>query len=180
MIMSPDRSDSVPASSGVRVFPPAIYLGGLLIGFVVQFLWPVSLATNGGVSLVRIAGGGLLLIGVIFIAAAAMAFRHAGTSPNPTRPTTALTNVGPYRYSRSPMYVGLAVIQAGVALLANAVWPLGGTVFGSQVRRGLSLIQIDSAPLAMRSCGPGPDRRYKVLLLDHLRPAVARRVSGAG
>jgi protein-S-isoprenylcysteine O-methyltransferase Ste14 len=124
MMMSPDRSGSLPASSGVRVFPPAIYLGGLLIGFVVQFLWPVSLATNGGVSLVRIAGGGLLLIGVIFIAAAAMAFRHAGTSPNPTRPTTALTNVGPYRYSRNPMYVGLAVIQAGVALLANAVWPL--------------------------------------------------------
>lgn len=123
MTTSNDRSRS--DNSRVRVFPPAIYLGGLAIGFFVQFLvWSVPLAPPGWSTLVRILGGILLLIGVVVVASAAIAFRRAGTSPNPTRPTTALTRVGPYRCSRNPMYVGMAFMQAGIALLANALWPL--------------------------------------------------------
>ena len=39
-------------------------------------------------------------------------------------PTKALTFDGPYTFSRNPMYLGMALIQGGLALLGNALWPL--------------------------------------------------------
>jgi len=75
--------------------------------------------------------GGRLLLGWILagagvaLAASAIAlFRRASTSPVPNQPTTALVAQGPYRFTRNPMYVGLAALYAGVALLANSWWPL--------------------------------------------------------
>ena len=51
-------------------------------------------------------------------------FRRLGTTPNPAGPTTALAVGGPYRFTRNPMYLGLVFLMAGLAFLANALWPL--------------------------------------------------------
>jgi len=51
-------------------------------------------------------------------------FRRAGTTPNPTKPTTALVLRGPYRFTRNPMYLGFAALYLGVTLLVNSLWPL--------------------------------------------------------
>jgi protein-S-isoprenylcysteine O-methyltransferase Ste14 len=50
--------------------------------------------------------------------------KAVGTSPNPARPTSALTFSGPYRFTRNPMYLAFALMSAGVAAVANAFWPL--------------------------------------------------------
>jgi len=62
--------------------------------------------------------------GVALAASAIVLFRRAGTSPVPIQPTTALVAQGPYRFTRNPMYVGLAALYAGIALLVNSLWPL--------------------------------------------------------
>jgi len=69
---------------------------------------------------VRVAlAGGVLVIGLAFSIAGALAFRRAKTTVNPLRPEQASTLVttGVYRITRNPMYVGLML-----ALLAWAVW----------------------------------------------------------
>jgi protein-S-isoprenylcysteine O-methyltransferase Ste14 len=63
-------------------------------------------------------GAGLLLGGL-----AVKTLRQAGTSPNPQRPTTALVTTGPYRYTRNPIYLAMAMIYAGIATSANALAP---------------------------------------------------------
>jgi protein-S-isoprenylcysteine O-methyltransferase Ste14 len=40
------------------------------------------------------------------------------------RPTTAIVFTGPYRFTRNPMYLGLALLQAGLAMVTNSLWPL--------------------------------------------------------
>ena len=111
-------------SAGIRIFPPAVYLGGLVVGYALDWLWPVPILPGGGGLIARILGVALVLAGLATVALALAAFRRAGTSPHPNHPTAALTGAGPYRFTRNPMYLGLALITAGIAGIGNALWPL--------------------------------------------------------
>jgi protein-S-isoprenylcysteine O-methyltransferase Ste14 len=111
-------------SSGVRILPPVIYLAGLAAGFFLQRAWPVPIGPPTVEPAIR-TGGWVLLVIWLFLSIWAIAtFRRAGTTPNPTRPTTTLALGGPYRWTRNPMYLAFALMQAGAALIANALWPL--------------------------------------------------------
>ena len=50
--------------------------------------------------------------------------RRAGTSVNPTEPTTVLVMDGPFKFTRNPLYLSLALFYAGVATLVNALWAM--------------------------------------------------------
>jgi protein-S-isoprenylcysteine O-methyltransferase Ste14 len=115
---------AVSDNSGVRIFPPAIYLAGIGLGFLLQWQWPIPIAPDGLLLAVRVVGGLVTALWLGMNIWALATFFRAGTTPNPTRPTTALTFNGPYRFTRNPMYLSLAFLQIGVALLANALWPL--------------------------------------------------------
>lgn len=47
--------------------------------------------------------------------------RRAGTNVDPYHPTTAIVEAGPYRYTRNPLYVGMALIYSGISARANAL-----------------------------------------------------------
>ena len=105
-----------PTSSGVRIFPPAIHLVAIAIGFLLQ--WAVPIRISG----LRIPGFLLLAIALGLIVWTAILMSRAGTTPNPTRPTTALLIGGPFRFTRNPMYLAWELIVIGVGLAANAPW----------------------------------------------------------
>jgi len=42
--------------------------------------------------------------------------------PNPYEPTRAIVDTGIYGRTRNPIYLGLMLVMAGVAILANSVW----------------------------------------------------------
>lgn len=121
--MHDDRS-TAPDNAGVRIFPPAVYLAGLVIGYALQWLIPLPIVPEGGATAIRILGAIALIAGVATVLAAVTTFRRAGTPVNPTQTTTTLAFGGPYRFTRNPMYLGLALVLAGCALLGNALWPL--------------------------------------------------------
>jgi protein-S-isoprenylcysteine O-methyltransferase Ste14 len=52
-----------------------------------------------------------------------MRFRRRGTPLKPFTPSTALVVDGPYRFTRNPMYLGLATTLVGVALALEALTP---------------------------------------------------------
>jgi len=100
----------------VRIFPPAIHLVAIAIGFLLQ--WAVPIRISG----MRIPGFLLLAIALGLIVWTAILMSRAGTTPNPTRPTTALLIGGPFRFTRNPMYLAWELIVVGVGLAANAPW----------------------------------------------------------
>ena len=69
---------------------------------------------------------------LVYVAALALGFlMHravpAGIAParyRPNQPATTIVESGPYRWSRNPMYVAMALLSAGVACVFNALWPL--------------------------------------------------------
>ena len=103
-------------SSGVRIFPPAIHLVSIALGFLLQ--WAVPIPMFG----MRISGGILIAIALALIIWSVVVMSRSGTTPNPTRPTTALVTHGPFRLTRNPMYLAWELVIAGVGLAANAPW----------------------------------------------------------
>lgn len=108
-------------SPGVRFPPPLAYAGGLLLGWLLERAWPASVFDARGWWLLGIALG---LAGVALVTAALGLFRRAGTDPLPMRPTTALVFDGPYRFTRNPMYVGMALVYVAATLLLDLPWAL--------------------------------------------------------
>ena len=60
----------------------------------------------------------IALLGAIVCLAGVLAFRNAGTTVDPTRPTRAssLVDRGIYRHTRNPMYLGFLLVLLGWAL----------------------------------------------------------------
>jgi protein-S-isoprenylcysteine O-methyltransferase Ste14 len=111
-------------SSGVRLFPPGIYIGGLAIGYFLDWLRPIPIVPGPLGLALRILGVAVLLAGAWLMFTALTQFRSVGTSPNPTQATTALAFDGPYRLTRNPMYLGMTLLLVGFASVGNALWPL--------------------------------------------------------
>lgn len=111
-----------PDTSGVRILPPLLFLAGLAVGLVLHWLWPIGLVSPERLIALRVVGIVFIACGLVLPVWARRTFHRAGTTPNPMRPTTALTFDGPYRFTRNPMYLGLTVIQVGIALAMNAAW----------------------------------------------------------
>ena len=50
--------------------------------------------------------------------------RAADTTLDVNKPVSSLVQDGPFRYSRNPGYLSLAMIYAGIAILRNASWAI--------------------------------------------------------
>jgi protein-S-isoprenylcysteine O-methyltransferase Ste14 len=106
---------------GVVAPPPLVYLAGLLVGFALQRRLPAPRPRR---ALTAPVGGALLLTGVGLAACFVTAFRRAGTPVDARKAATALVTTGPYRRTRNPGYLSLALVYTGISLLAGALWPL--------------------------------------------------------
>ncbi len=114
----------VEASSGprIRIPPPVIYVAALAIGFVLNYLWPMSPLSG---SSRYVIGSVLILVNVLIMPPVLRRFRRAGTAFFDLRkPASALITEGPYRFSRNPSYVSLTLLYLGIGILLNNGWIL--------------------------------------------------------
>ena len=106
---------------GLPAPPPLVFLGGLLLGGVLEAFFPTDAPAWWVRVLVAVAGlgGGYLLAG-----RALRSFASVGTTPNPFEPSTAIATGGPYRFTRNPMYLGMALAYVGLAFAIGILWAL--------------------------------------------------------
>jgi len=113
-------ADTIPDPRS-RLFPPAVYLVATLLGVVLQRLWPLGLVRP---PVGRWIGAVLIAGWPVLAAPAIREFRRAGTTVMPTGDVSAFVTSGPFRFTRNPMYLGLALLQAGVAFVLGNAWVL--------------------------------------------------------
>ena len=111
----PDNAESRQGGARVRLPPPLVFLGAVIVGWLLPGL--------------RFFGTGRIVIGLLLVAgglalgfAALRLFRATGQDPRPWRPSPLLIGAGPYRYTRNPMYVGMTLLTLGLAALSGHVW----------------------------------------------------------
>jgi len=105
----------------VLVWPPLLYGGAFLLGLVLHWVAPVGRMPA---LPARLGGAVCLILGAGVAHSGEKVMHRAGTNIRPDLPSTALVTDGPFRFTRNPLYVGLTLMYAGVALLIPAGWPL--------------------------------------------------------
>lgn len=104
---------------GINVPPPLIYVVPLILGLLldrrahIPFL-PRSAARSLGWPLI----GAAVTLNTWFL----RTIRDAEVPIRTDKPVPRLTTEGPFRYSRNPSYLALALLYAGIAVLRNSLW----------------------------------------------------------
>jgi protein-S-isoprenylcysteine O-methyltransferase Ste14 len=105
----------------VRIIPPLVYLAGLIAGFIISIWIPTKVLPN---DLAWTLGGILILCGACLAGAAIFRFKRVGTTVRPDRAPSSLVVAGPYKFTRNPMYLGLAFVYLGITTAGQSAWAL--------------------------------------------------------
>ena len=120
----------------VLIPPPIPWALAILAGLVVGWLYPLQFVPA---SIPRAwVGGGLFVLAVALAVWAVVTIRKAGTQFDVHKPTTAIVENGPYRFTRNPIYLGMFLSQAGIAIGFDDLWVLAMLVpFYFVIRHGV-------------------------------------------
>lgn len=103
----------------VYVPPPPLFVVAFLLGVRLEAVVPLALPAAA-----QWVGFALVALGAPLLAVAPALFLLRRTTIIPHAAARSLITGGPYRLTRNPMYVGLALVHAGLALAFHLVWPL--------------------------------------------------------
>ncbi|MGH6683202.1 MAG: methyltransferase family protein [Pseudolabrys sp.] len=116
-------------TAGVIAPPPLLALSAIALGLALDWLLPAFVLT------VLLTWPERIIIGAVLGAAALaltipaiLAFRDAGTDPEPWKPSTALVTDGVFSWLRNPIYVGGVLFLSGLSILLASDWMLVMTV----------------------------------------------------
>jgi protein-S-isoprenylcysteine O-methyltransferase Ste14 len=103
------------------IYPPIWLVFGLITIFALNELMPgVRFTSTWG----QVVGGLIIFVGLVLLLLAGGLFKQAGTDLVPFKNVSALVTTGIYRYTRNPMYLGMAAILLGCAITVGAALSL--------------------------------------------------------
>jgi protein-S-isoprenylcysteine O-methyltransferase Ste14 len=111
--------DKPSGGPGVIALPPLILGAGIALGLILNFFWPAKFLARG----VAVPLGLLIVVGAITIGILAVREMHSANTPLDVRkaPTRIVTS-GVFQRTRNPIYLGMVLLCAGIAFLADSLW----------------------------------------------------------
>ena len=100
-----------------KLVPPVFFLSTVIAMFVLHEFFPIL--RFGSVPL-RIAGAAVMILGFCITIASAKRFSKLGTPVRPFEESTMVVTTGLFRYTRNPMYLGMAVALLGIAFMLSS------------------------------------------------------------
>jgi protein-S-isoprenylcysteine O-methyltransferase Ste14 len=108
-------------SPHVVAIPPFIFLGGFFVALLLQWFVPIHVFSG---LTVKCIGALIALISGILALSGFRAMHKIGTNIDVRKPALAIVSIGPFRYTRNPLYLSLVLLYIGVALFFDMVWLL--------------------------------------------------------
>jgi len=109
-------------TSNVLVRPPIALAVALLAGLALNWLVPLPFVPA-AVPAVWL-GAAVFAVALALFVWAVTTMSRAGSNVQTSRPTMAIVDTGPYAFSRNPIYVGMMLALAGLAVAFNSLWLL--------------------------------------------------------
>ena len=103
------------------IYPPIWLVLGLIAIFFLNEYFPGPRFNH---VYWQIAGGAMIVLGLVLLVIANGRFVQAKTGVIPFRDVSALVTGGIYRYTRNPMYLGMAAVLMGCSLTVGAAYSL--------------------------------------------------------
>lgn len=99
------------------IYPPMWLAFGIIVQFVCNEFYPgIRFTSTAG----QVIGGLILLVGLALLVVAGGLFKKADTDMIPFRDVSALVTTGVYRFTRNPMYLGMALVLLACAVTVGA------------------------------------------------------------
>jgi protein-S-isoprenylcysteine O-methyltransferase Ste14 len=108
----------------VLIPPPAWLMGTLVVGLRLHGVWPRRWYPVGAHGAFQLLGFFAMGASAALVVSAAVLFVRHRTTISPAGRAGPLIVDGPFRFTRNPMYLGMALLYLGVAATTNAAWPL--------------------------------------------------------
>jgi len=103
-----------------NLLPPHYFFAAILLAVVLHFLLPVrEILTYPW----RLLGLAPMVIGIVLNLLADQAFKKHDTTVKPFEESSTLVTEGVFRFTRSPMYMGMVLILFGIAMLLGSTTP---------------------------------------------------------
>jgi protein-S-isoprenylcysteine O-methyltransferase Ste14 len=104
---------------GIMIPPPLIYCTGFLFAYAMNRFYQIPmLCPPLSIILALLTATPSAVLGLWSL----LEFRRGGTNPLPHKPSSSLVIAGPYRVTRNPMYLSLALLFVSFGFLLNIVW----------------------------------------------------------
>jgi protein-S-isoprenylcysteine O-methyltransferase Ste14 len=127
-----DRADT----ANVIVRPPIAWALAVLAGLALDWVMPLPFAP--AMLPARWLGGMVFALALALVAWAIATMTRAGSNVPTSLPTTTIVEVGPYRFTRNPIYLGMLLGLIGLAIATNSLWLLIALVpFAFVIRYGV-------------------------------------------
>jgi protein-S-isoprenylcysteine O-methyltransferase Ste14 len=108
----------------VAIKPPILFVGAIALGCLLSWLVPLGPEVFSGNRRALGVGGGLALIAFGLFVVSVRKFWQAETSLVPGEPSTVLVDVGPYSFTRNPIYISFVIFYFGLAIMLTSAWML--------------------------------------------------------
>ncbi|HHM05070.1 MAG TPA: isoprenylcysteine carboxylmethyltransferase family protein [Gammaproteobacteria bacterium] len=94
----------------------------LILGFGLEFWWPLTFTHVIDRELLHVLGAPLLLLGSALIYMAKREMARHGQPSEPHQATARIVTSGPFKYSRNPLYTGLLLAYLGLSVGTDMPW----------------------------------------------------------
>lgn len=102
----------------MKIYPPVIAGVYILIALGIDYLFTGSKIIGPPFNY---SGGFLMVAGIGLMLWAANTFKNGNTTHNPFGMPSTLITIGPFRFSRNPMYLGFSIALLGLAIMIGTV-----------------------------------------------------------
>jgi protein-S-isoprenylcysteine O-methyltransferase Ste14 len=112
-----------PAADHAKVIasPPIIFAAVLVLGFILNWLWPAPFLPEGWSLLL---GFAIIVVAVNIMTYAFRELIRIKTNIDVRKPTTDIATEWPFSVSRNPIYACIVLLNIGIACFFNSLWIL--------------------------------------------------------